>query len=98
MKVVELKRLLRKIKSNFGISNLPQFKIGISTNLRFEIQTVLLKFKLFHSDGALGTKRCFVAFEILNNFCSGGNLTAVQILDEFRKKTERGRIELATVI
>jgi len=35
---------------------------------------------------------------MLHNFCFGGNLTTVQILGEFGKKTERGRIWIATVI
>ena len=49
----EFFKLFWKIKSNFEISNLPQFKIGIFPNLRFEFQTVWLKFVPFHLKSAL---------------------------------------------
>jgi len=50
----EFFKLFRKIKSNFGISILPQFKNEISPKLGFEFQIVLPKFIPFHSKLALG--------------------------------------------
>ena len=49
----ELFKLFWKIKSNFEISNLPQFKIGIFPNLRFEFQTVWFNFVPFHLKSVL---------------------------------------------
>jgi len=49
----EFFKLLRKIKSNFGISILPQFKSVLPPNWNFEFQTVWFKFVPFLSKLAL---------------------------------------------
>jgi len=46
----EFFKLLWKIKSNFGISVLVKFKIGIFPKWEFEFQTVLVKFTWFLSE------------------------------------------------
>jgi hypothetical protein len=45
----------------------------------------------FHSELALVIKTCFVAYKILHKFLFGENLTSVQLLVDFCKKTERGK-------
>ena len=45
-----------------------------------------------------GHQRSIVGNFMLHNFCFNQILTSVQILDEFCKKTERGKIWIATVI
>jgi len=67
----EFFKLLRKIKSNFGISILPQFKLEFSPKLEFEIQTILIKFITFLSKSEFEPKRNVVVNFVLHISCFG---------------------------